>query len=90
MTKGTVLFHKEFSFEDGGVADKLLIILNTPSNGDPYICCKTTSKCKYNITKEGCHLNPLGYYSPWLATFTYKRWINTPSACGGEVYYSSG
>lgn len=55
MIRGTVLFHEKFKFPDGEYGEKLLIILNTPSNTEPYLVCKTTSKCKYCITKEGCH-----------------------------------
>ncbi len=55
MTRGSVLFHREFKFSDGECGEKLLIILNTPANNEPYLVCKTTSKCKYFITKEGCH-----------------------------------
>ncbi|MDO9028020.1 MAG: hypothetical protein Q7U68_04075 [Candidatus Roizmanbacteria bacterium] len=56
MTKGTVLFHREFTFRDGEIGEKYLIILNTPQHDEPYLCCKTTSKCqKHGITTEGCH-----------------------------------
>jgi hypothetical protein len=55
MTCGTILFHEKFKFTDGEHGKKLLIILNTPSKDEPYLICKTTSKCKYSITKEGCH-----------------------------------
>jgi hypothetical protein len=58
MKPGTVLFFKNFEFEDGGVADKLLIVLNDPdlSNGEPYLLCKTTSRKKrYRKAQIGCH-----------------------------------
>lgn len=55
MTRGTVLFHEKYKFPDGETGEKLLIILNTPSSEEPYLVCKTTSKCKFCITKEGCH-----------------------------------
>jgi len=55
MNQGVVLHHKAFEFPDGEIGNKLLIVLNTPSNDEPYLVCRTTSKCKYYITKEGCH-----------------------------------
>lgn len=55
MIRGTVLFHENFKFPDGEYGEKLLIILNTPTNSEPYLVCKTTSKCQYLIMKEGCH-----------------------------------
>jgi hypothetical protein len=55
MDKGTILYHRAFEFKDGEIGQKLLIVLNTPQNDAPYLCCKTTSKIKYGIEKEGCH-----------------------------------
>ena len=55
MNRGTVLFHSDFCFSDGQHGKKLIIILNTPKDTDPYLVCRTTSKCKYLITNEGCH-----------------------------------
>lgn len=55
MTRGTVLFHEKFKFPDGEYGEKLLVVLNTPTKDEPYLVCKTTSHCKYCITKEGCH-----------------------------------
>lgn len=63
MTRGTVLFHKKFIFSDGIEGEKLLVVLNTPSSHDePYLVCKTTSKCKFYITKEGCHSDKSIYH----------------------------
>ncbi len=55
MIQGAVLHHSAFIFPDGVIGKKLLIVLNTPSNDEPYLVCRTTSKCKNYITKEGCH-----------------------------------
>ena len=55
MDRGTILYHRAFQFKDGEIGQKLLIVLNTPQNDAPYLCCKTTSKIKYGIEKEGCH-----------------------------------
>lgn len=76
MQKGTVLYHKTFHFTNGETGRKLLIILNTPQKKDPYLCCKTTSKQKYNIDKEGCHNNKNIYViSPNIDLFKEKTWV---------------
>lgn len=62
MTRGTVLFHTKFQFTDGTTGQKLLIILNTPKGHQPYLVCKTTSKCKYCIVNEGCHSDKSIYH----------------------------
>jgi hypothetical protein len=62
MTRGTVLFHNRFRFIDGDIGEKLLIILNTPQDNQPYLACKTTSRCKYLITIEGCHSDKSIYH----------------------------
>jgi hypothetical protein len=62
MTRGTILFHDQFRFTDGEIGEKLLIILNTPKDDQPYLICKTTSQCKYFITTEGCHSNKSIYH----------------------------
>jgi hypothetical protein len=55
VDKGTILFHSNLTFKDGQPGEKLLIILNTPADNEPYLCCKTTSKQKYGIDIPGCH-----------------------------------
>ncbi|MEO5361021.1 MAG: hypothetical protein H7843_11340 [Nitrospirota bacterium] len=55
MDRGTVLFHRDFQFKDGEYGNKLIIILNDVGADKPYLCCKTTSKPKYGIEKEGCY-----------------------------------
>ena len=41
---GSVLFDKKFVFFDGGVGEKLFVVLNTPNNNIPYLVVKTTSR----------------------------------------------
>ena len=56
MDKGTIIFYKKFRFSDGESGEKLLIILNTFKDlSIPYLCCKTTSKQKYNLINPGCY-----------------------------------
>lgn len=76
MDKGTILYHRAFQFKDGEIGQKLLIILNAPQNADPCLCCKTTSKQKYNLEKEGCYNNKNIYVlnsSP--NCFPVKTWV---------------
>lgn len=76
MNKGTILFHKDFQFHDGQSGDKLIIVLNTPKKKEPYLCCKTTSKQKFDIDKEGCHSHKNIYviasHTDW---FKVKTWV---------------
>lgn len=78
MRKGTILYHRKFEFLDDQLGEKLLIILNSPntSKNQPYLCCKTTSKQKFNIEKEGCYSKQSIYFldanSDW---FKEKTWI---------------
>lgn len=55
MKRGTVCRHNKFEFTDGQTGIKRIILLNTPVTDEPYLFCRTTSKQKYLITKEGCH-----------------------------------
>lgn len=76
MKRGTVLFHRDFIFKDGESGEKYLIILNDPSGDEPYLCCKTTSKSKYDITQEGCHPHKNIYLlKAKKDCFPYNTWI---------------
>ncbi len=57
MKAGDVFYFINFKFKDGSTANKILIILNTPQDNEPYLVCLTTSVQKKWRTKElGCHL----------------------------------
>lgn len=76
MNKGTILYHTAFQYKDGQIGQKLLIVLNTPQNNDPYLCCKTTSKQKYGLDKEGCHSSKNIYVlNPIANCFPSKTWV---------------
>lgn len=76
MDKGTILYHRAFEFKGGEVGKKLLIILNTPQDNDPYLCCKTTSQPKYGLEKEGCYNNKNVYVlNPIPRCFSLKTWV---------------
>lgn len=76
MDRGTILYHRAFEFKDGDAGQKLLIILNTPQNDAPYLCCKTTSKPKNGLEKEGCYSNKNIYVlNPSAQCFKEKTWV---------------
>lgn len=64
MKAGDVFCFINFQFSDGSTAPKkLLIILNTPQNDEPYIVCLTTSVHKVWRTKVlGCHSEKNYYF----------------------------
>ena len=63
MKAGDVIFFINFKFENGNTADKILIILNTPQNDDPYLVCLTTSQPKNWRKKQiGCHADNNYYF----------------------------
>ncbi|HBE40305.1 MAG TPA: hypothetical protein DDW27_03730 [Bacteroidales bacterium] len=76
MNKGAILFHRDFQFHNGQSGEKLIIVLNTPKDKEPYLCCKTTSKQKFNIDKEGCH-SPKNVYviNSTIDWFKVKTWV---------------
>ena len=82
MRKGTILYHRKFEFLDDQLGEKLLIILNSPnmSKNQPYLCCKTTSKQKFNIVNEGCHsqfnIYVLNANTEWFSKKTYIQFHN--------------
>ncbi len=77
MNKGTVIFYKKFQFSNGELGEKLLIILNTyKDQSTPHLCCKTTSKQKYNLTNPGCYSNKNIYVlNANQDFFNLKTWV---------------
>lgn len=62
MIAGEILFYKNFPYGDGGdPSNKLLIVLNSPENDDPYLVLRTTSKRKIRLDRKGCHSDK-GYF----------------------------
>ena len=74
MKCGTVLFHSDFQFLDGDHADKRLVVLNAPTFGQPYLCCKTTSKPRFP-DREGCHSSHNLYVLNPCPCFKLKTWV---------------
>ena len=77
MNKGTVIFHRRFQFSNGEAGEKLLIILNTFTDfSTPHLCCKTTSKQKYNLASPGCYSsNNIYILNANQDFFHIKTWI---------------
>jgi predicted transcriptional regulator of viral defense system len=63
MIAGDVIYFVNFRFQDGTTRDKLLIILNTPKDNEPYLVCLTTSQQKKWRSKQpGCHSDKNYYF----------------------------
>jgi hypothetical protein len=63
MKAGDVFCFINFTFKDGETAEKkLLIILNTPQDNEPYLACLTTSKQKWKSIQLGCHSEQNYYF----------------------------
>jgi len=56
MEAGVIFYSPKFEFKNGLTGKKLLILLNTPINDDPYIICKTTSNRKNKSLSPGCQI----------------------------------
>ncbi|HOX84795.1 MAG TPA: hypothetical protein PKW76_16925 [bacterium] len=76
MIAGTVLFIKDFKFADGGTSNKLLIILNTPQKGEPYLVCPTTSQKNHRKPDLGCHSEDNYFYiDEKQDSFKLNTWV---------------
>lgn len=62
MKAGTVLYFLDFKFKDNTTKDKLVIILNTPKENEPYLLCTVTSQRKFRKSNLGCHSNENYYF----------------------------
>lgn len=63
-------------FNDGGIADKYLILLNTPDKREPYLFVKTTSQQKYRPKTPGCIKKHLCFFIKAETTFFPKdTWV---------------
>lgn len=54
MTPGTILFHKNFIFDDGDKADKRLVFLTDRIDDFFYVVAKTTSQANRKGKNSGC------------------------------------
>jgi hypothetical protein len=84
---GSIFFHTRFEFHDGGVDEKLLILMNTPERKEVYIFTTVTSQeliyskkgpvaGNVRLKKKGCQPGPLEFFIPANDDFFYKdTWI---------------
>jgi hypothetical protein len=61
MHKGEVVYCPKYKFDNGGESDKLIINLNNPLAGEPYVVLLVTSQQKFRINRSGC-FSVEGYY----------------------------
>ncbi len=54
QTRGAIYHHRQLVFHNGFIGKKYLILLNSPSNNEPYLFVKTTSQQKDKPAKAGC------------------------------------
>ena len=53
MAAGTIYHHEELVFHNGMVGKKFILLLNDPSEGEPYLFVKTTSQRKNKPVQTG-------------------------------------
>lgn len=99
MKPGDVLFWKGFTFDDGGVSDKLLVVVGALAAGD-LLMLKTTSQARhYRPDADGCHHDASVHrFKAYLAGFRIPTWvqfdppiIRLPAAChtaGAHVLFT--
>jgi hypothetical protein len=52
--RGAIFLHRQLVFHNGVIGKKYLVLLNTPSENEPYLFVKTTSQQKNRPTTPGC------------------------------------
>lgn len=76
MNRGAVLYNPGFVFRDGGISDKLLVVLNHAEKDDPLLLAKTTSKQKSRKKNPGCDHLRYSFFVPEKAGhFDADTWI---------------
>lgn len=77
MIPGSVLFHQNFTFSDGESADKLLVVLSHPKNGQILVVI-TTSQQRRRPLKDGCYPSireSLFVFNANLGGFKKTTWV---------------
>lgn len=76
MKRGCVIFWRDFSFADGGAADKLLVVVGCGIDGR-LLMLKTTSQAKpYRPDPDGCHSDASVFrFKQYLGGFQVPTWI---------------
>ena len=76
--KGSVYRNSKFTFHDGLQGNKLLVLLNTPTENEDYLFVKTTSQRECRITMPGCgtYYDQGEYFIPKGSDcFLFNTWI---------------
>lgn len=69
VVRGTIFYNERFRFKNGEEGKKYLILLHTPSKGEPYLLVKTTSQQKNKSLTPGCIENMSLFFIPARKTF---------------------
>ncbi|MDI6766428.1 MAG: hypothetical protein QME52_06360 [Bacteroidota bacterium] len=64
MSRGGVYYHSHFPFHDGETGQKRFVILNEPTEDEPYLVVKTTTNLRNKIFREGCNQQQGVFYLP--------------------------
>ena len=78
MIRGAIFHNPQFRFHDGEIGNKLLVLLNTPSDKESCLFVKTTSQKKDKPSTIGCFKhNYTGLYFIQKGTQTFKKdtWV---------------
>ncbi|MFH0727103.1 MAG: hypothetical protein V2B19_12285 [Pseudomonadota bacterium] len=76
QTRGAIYHHSKLEFHNGFSGKKYLILLNTPSKGEPYLFVKTTSQKKNKPSTPGCIKKSSLFFIPAEKTFFPKdTWV---------------
>ncbi|MBW1608980.1 MAG: hypothetical protein JRG87_07355 [Deltaproteobacteria bacterium] len=67
--RGAIYHHKQLVFQNGLIGKKYLILLNSPSQNEPYLFVKTTSQKKDRPTTHGCIKKRSLFFIPAGKTF---------------------
>lgn len=76
MIPGRVIFWRDFSFDDGGVSDKLLVIVGTDGNGTRLMLKTTSQSRSYRPDADGCHFgSSVHRFKQYLGGFRIPTWV---------------
>ncbi|MBW2569924.1 MAG: hypothetical protein JRE47_11315 [Deltaproteobacteria bacterium] len=76
--RGAIYYKPAFKFHDGGNFDKLILLLNAPSNNNDYLFVPTTSQQKIRSKTVGCvkHYSAGEFFIPKRTTaLKLDTWI---------------
>jgi len=77
MSPGSVLFYRGFQFEDGGISDKLMVIISKDRD-NKNLFLLTTSRQKNRLLQDGCHpggADPFFTFNNHLDGFDKTTWV---------------